>query len=136
MGAWGAGSFENDDASDWVYDLEASADEAVVRGALEAAASAGTDYLEAPDASIAVGAAELVAAARGFPASTLPDAVRAWVAEHGAGVSDELVALARGAVARVGAESELSELWDEAGDPSWRVAIDDLAARLVSAAPG
>ena len=39
MGAWGAGSFENDDAMDWVYELEEEGLEAVT-AALKAVAAA------------------------------------------------------------------------------------------------
>ena len=38
------------------------------------------DYIEAPDASAALAAAEVVAALLGRPAVELPDAVAAWVA--------------------------------------------------------
>jgi Domain of unknown function (DUF4259) len=34
MGAWGAGPFENDDASDWVYELEEAPDLNFVRDVL------------------------------------------------------------------------------------------------------
>ena len=38
MGAWGVGTFENDDASDWVYQLEGAEDLELVRATLQAAA--------------------------------------------------------------------------------------------------
>ena len=66
MGAWGVGPFENDDASDWVYQLEGAEDLELVRGTLEAAANP-QGYLEAPTCSEALAAAEVVAALSGRP---------------------------------------------------------------------
>ena len=47
MGAWGHGSFENDGAADWVYELETAEDLAVVISALKRVAEAGDEYGEA-----------------------------------------------------------------------------------------
>src|SRR4051794_37759685 len=125
VGAWGARTFENDDASDWVYELEGADDDAVLRGPLAAAAA---DELDAPEASCPLAAVEVVAAAAGASAHDLPPEVTAWVGAHA--VSDDLRALARQAVERVAARSELRELWDEAGDPDWFAAVGDLQSRL------
>jgi hypothetical protein len=35
MGAWGIGNFDNDDASDWVYELEEVEDMSLVEATLE-----------------------------------------------------------------------------------------------------
>lgn len=136
MGAWGHGSFENDDALDWVYALEADGVEAI-RSALAAVLEAD-GYVEAPEASMALAAAEVVAALRLRPAADLPEEVTAWVAAHAAldpmAVGD-LARLADGAVARVLApeDSELYELWyeggDDVGDP-WRQTLTALRERL------
>jgi Domain of unknown function (DUF4259) len=134
MGAWGAGSFDNDDAVDWVGDLGRSADGRLIRAALDAVGRLDpADYLEAPDASVAVAAAEVVAALRGRPAADLPQEVTTWVQAHGrSGVADDLRAAARAAVARVEASSELRDLWDETDDAgaAWRQQLGDLLARL------
>lgn len=134
MGAWGAGSFENDEASDWVYVLEEADGFDVVRRAL---AVADEDYLEAPDATIALAAAEVVAAALGQPAADLPDEVQPFVAQHGSSATTEDATLALAALARVrGEDSELAELWEESGGDDWNQAVDELRARLEAAAPG
>ncbi len=126
MGAWGAGTFDNDDALDWLDDLMDGADDAI-RDALE---STGADPLEAPDASSALAAAEVVAAALGHPAADLPGEVSDWLEEHGTKQAAALAPLARQAVERVSANSELKDLWDE-GDPAgWNAAVDDLRQRL------
>ena len=47
MGAWGIGTFENDDAVEWLDELQASADRAVLQSAFEGTEN-GDEYLEAP----------------------------------------------------------------------------------------
>jgi len=131
MGAWGARSFENDDALDWVWELEESDDDSVVRSALAAAHDEGE--IEAPEAACACAAAEVVAAASGSPAEWLPDEVRNWVTAHGAAVAG-LRAEAHAAVQRVATHSELQQLWAEAGDDAeWDKAVGDLLGRLAQA---
>jgi len=130
MGAWGARSFENDDALDWVWELEESSDDSVVRAALGAAQ--GDGRIEAPEAACACAAAEVVAAAAGAPAAWLPDEVTAWVAAHGSAVAG-LRAEARAAVQRIAERSELQQLWAEAGGAEWDTGIADLLHRLARA---
>ncbi|MBA3658437.1 MAG: DUF4259 domain-containing protein [Gemmatimonadales bacterium] len=132
MGTWGGGSFENDDARDWLTRLLASDDLAVVAAALEAATESG-GYLMAPEASEAVAAAEIVAALLGRPASSLPDAISAWVAARQVSDAAPLALAATRALDVVENGSELRDLWQEAGGPSlesWRRAIYDLRSRL------
>jgi hypothetical protein len=130
MGAWGHGPFENDDAGDWVWELEQSEDFSVVQAALEAATRPGVDYLEAPDCSIAVAAAEVVAATLGQPVAGLPAEVVAWVAARGA-ASPKIVGSARKAIAAIAAKSELRDLWEESDAfDAWSRSVQDLAARL------
>lgn len=131
MGAWGVDSFANDDALDWVAELEERglpAVDAALGGVLELE----DEYLEAPAACAAIAAAEVVAALAGHPATTLPPEVTEWVAAHRGGFQPELVALARRAVERIVAESELRELWAESEElGAWEVSVADLRSRLV-----
>ena len=127
MGAWGYLPFENDDALDWLEELEAAGAD-VVRKAL---AKAGLRYVEAPEGAIALAAAEVTAASQGNPLGDLPKNVTDWVTAHGAEITAEDVEMAVEAVERVaGEESELAELWDDADEPEWRESLDDLAERL------
>lgn len=131
MGAWGHGSFENDDASDWVYELEESGNEAIDQ-ALSSVADGAPDYIEEPDAAMALAAAETVAALRGRPAADLPDEVRQWVKGKPA-PDDARVAKAKSAVAAILNESEMKELWHETDDYSaWEDSVRDLQSRLTS----
>ncbi|GGI01400.1 hypothetical protein GCM10007170_40750 [Arthrobacter liuii] len=130
MGAWGYLPFENDDALDWLEELEAGGAD-VVRKAL---AKAGDRYVEAPDGAMALAAAEVAAASQGNPLGDLPENVTDWVTAHGAELTAEDVEMALEAVERVaGDESELAELWDDADEPEWRESLDDLSERLRAA---
>lgn len=130
MGAWGFQAFENDDALDWLEVLEAGGAE-VVRQGLDTVADG---YIEAPDGSVAVAAAEITAAAQGNPHGELPENVATWVTAHGAELTAEDAQLALEAVERVaGEESELAELWDEADEPEWKESLDNLSERLRAA---
>jgi hypothetical protein len=137
MGAWGSGSFANDMAADWAAELIADGSLETVRDALAAAAgTAPDDYLESPEGSEALAAAEVVAAAAGRPLDPNPDTEGAleWAADHPEAATQELLALARSAVGRVAAEgSELRELWLEAAPQDardWQAALAALQHRL------
>lgn len=131
MGAWGHGAFENDSALDWLADL-AEGDASLVAEALAAVADADADeYIEVDDASAALVAAELVAAALGKGDDRLNDDATSWLDAHRASVRDLGAAGARRAVARVLESSELSELWGENGDDTpWHLDVRALLERL------
>ena len=135
MGAWGTGAFENDDAGDWVWELEDDEDGGILVTALREIADADAgSYLEAPDCSVAIAAAEVVASARGPRSQGLPTEATVWLDAHADLVTDDLVALAVVAVSRVATASELQELWDDDADTadleSWHDRIASLLARL------
>ena len=129
MGAWAVGSFDNDDAGDWIWEL-AEADISVLEKAFSRVSDCD-DYLEAPDCSIGVAAAEVVAALRKRPAAKLPDEVVAFVTRIGKPPSGELVSSALSALKRIRTKSELQELWDESdGCAEWHQAVAELESRL------
>ena len=135
MGAWGVGHFENDDAADWAWELEDAKSLEPVDAAI-AVVEACDDYLEAPEACIALAAAETVAACLGKAAPDLPDSVTALIPTLGK-PSPELVARARAAVTRLADDSELRELWEETDDfTAWQSRVSNLLSGLtVAAAP-
>ena len=140
MGAWGAGSFDNDDAVDFVVRLEHEGKTAIAAALEDVTRLDAEDYLEAPEASCAVAAAELVAATRDGDVSRLPQAAQAWLAGHGDGLATPaLLTLAHRSVERVLTQSELKDLWDEhdAGMQSgaWITGVRQLIARLGTTAP-
>jgi hypothetical protein len=130
MGAWGHRSFENDDALDWVIELESSGQAAIDR-ALTAVTDEAEDYMDACDCTRALAAAEVVAALRGRPATDLPDAAQAWASGSPA-PDDQLVAKAMDATNRILADSELKDLWEESdGYRAWQANVEGLQSRLV-----
>jgi hypothetical protein len=82
MGAWGHSAFENDDALDWVAELEAAEDTSILMTVFEAVLEADEDYIEIPEASITIAAAEVVTALLGQADPSLPQEVQAWVARQ------------------------------------------------------
>lgn len=129
MGAWGAGSFENDDALDWLAELAGRDDWSVVERALQEVVEA-TDYLEAPLCSSAVAAAEVVAAGIGTPTSNLPDEISEFI-QVAPRPDLELVKTAMLVIDRILNDSELLELWQESDKfESWVQAARDLKRRL------
>ena len=130
MGAWAADSFSNDDALDWLFAFTEAPTVEMLRDTLDAII-AEDEYLEAPDCSEAIVAAEIIASLNRRPSPKIPDDLRDWLAtEHGLEAKG-LGALARKALARIIAGSELQELWDESDSKAaWHAEMNDLLARL------
>ena len=128
MGAWGTAAFDNDDASDWVYELETDGIAAVDAALTEALRSSD---LEGPTDVNAIAAAEVVAAARGRPVDGLREDIEALASGLAASVTPAHATRARSAVERVLAGSEVAELWGETDDDAeWRGLLADLIQRL------
>ena len=144
MAGWGTGSFENEDAQSFLGRLNSLGIDDL-RPILARAADQ-EDYLEAPESSVAVAAAEvgaaLVVSARGASAggeASLPAAPRQildwisrdWIGKNEASGLPDLIDLARRAVERVRTNSELRDLWLEAeGLNEWSAALRELDGRL------
>jgi hypothetical protein len=130
MGAWGAGSFDNDDAQDLLDDLLDGDGPVILRDALSAAADAGGP-VDGADAAAALAAAEIVAALSGSPSAALPEDAAGWVRASPAPPSPWMLDAARRAVDAVARASGLRDLWLESGDAGdWEAAVADLRARL------
>jgi hypothetical protein len=129
MGAWSHTAFGNDDASDFVYEVEEDGMAAVLNAFEVIEHLKPDDYLEAPDASVAIAAAELVALAGGKPSADLPPQAAALTPKL---TSDSaLRERASAAVRRVLDYSELREQWLETKDfDAWKGGIADLLERL------
>jgi hypothetical protein len=122
MSEWGTGHFENDDAADFILDLQDADDTGLLPAALRVAVeSAAIDVVASHRA---VAAAEVVAALRGQPSSDLPEEVEDYVQKVGSVLPTELVQLALKAVARVRADVQRDLTLEE-----WEVEdlIDELA---------
>ena len=131
MGAWGTGTFDNDDAADWAYELLQSADLRPAREAL-AATMDSDGWLEIPEGACAVAAASVVAAGFDGDVSGLPDEVVEWLEYHPDAGTLADARLAIDALERVASiDSELREVWLEAANgPAWVEEIARLVYRL------
>lgn len=130
MASWGTGSFENDDAKDFLGSLNAK-EPGDLKIILENAAQ--IDYLQAPASSVVVAAAEVVASAKGRAPQQVPLEIAEWVKKVEGAPSDEMCDLARMAVSKVRLNSELKDLWLEAeGLNDWSASLRDLELRLES----
>ena len=127
MGAWGLLFDENDDAADWLADFGDVLDWSIVDQAFDCA---GDDYLEAPECSNALAAAEVVAAGIGKASPRLDRAIVEWAGQ--APQEAELRrAKAADVIARVRDDSELSELWQDSDEyADWQRSVNETLSRL------
>jgi hypothetical protein len=132
MGAWGYQVFENDDALDWLAELE-DADDAsasTLTAAFDAVLKANSDRIEIPEASTALAAAEIVTAMLGKATVSLSEEIVEWIEGLGA-VQPDMVDKAQAAVRQVMNGSELEQVWKGSSDyQSWAASVEDLLKRL------
>jgi hypothetical protein len=136
MGAWGVGIFDNDDACDWKYGLEKTSDLRVVEAAI-AAVNVGEDgYVEAPSASEALAACEVIARLKGNwgARNSYTETLDKWVEAHPMTPGPQLVASAMRVIDRIlAANSELLELWKDSEEyEDWLKAVQDLRQRVLA----
>jgi hypothetical protein len=135
MGTWSTGPFDNDDARDFLYEVEEEPTlvEAVLKAVQE------SEYVETPEGARAIAAARLVADARkGTEHDTTDETVAAALKSFKAAVPniDILVPFARAAIERVVApKSEVEELWNEhvvdpADRDAWKASLTEIMAAL------
>lgn len=124
MGAWGAGSFENDAALDCADGITSLDDLAALLD------QAGTgEEIEADTSCHIIVAAECVAAMRGHPNGDLPDDLAQKLTGFGP-CPIGLFNNARDNLSAVMSRSELIELWLEEGSGEWNRAMTELMERL------
>jgi len=128
MGAWGHGTFENDTASDWLYDLEEASDLNFLKRAFDVP----DEYLESDEASEALAAAEVLLALGGKPREGLPDSAISWAKSNSSLDPRPLKSVAAKAIMRVlGKDSELDELWSDSGSyAEWKADVEMLLGAI------
>lgn len=132
MGTWNTGSFDNDDALDWLYELEEAVDLEILEDAFETIFDQQDGMPDGPDCMIALAAAEVVACLLGNPDENVPDEVVSWV-KNRPEPEDDLIKQARGAIRIILRNSELKQLWSETDDyAEWMAVSEALLARLTS----
>jgi hypothetical protein len=136
MGAWDSGPFDNDDALDFLGDLEESPNVRFVLAGALAAAVESSGYLEAPEGSVAVAAAALVAVVHAGRASGVSDSIAERIRAlrlTDDDASDLIPAAGRALDRAVGSESELLGLWEDAGSgDEWRETLSSIRDGLAS----
>lgn len=129
MGVWGTGAFDNDEAIDWLYRLDAEGNELLLKTLEEATRC--QEYLEVLVCFGGVAAAEIVAALKDGDISGLPDIARQWIGGQDKPPEDYLVQLALRAVRRIRMDSELKDLWSKSGEiTKWISTLAILEKRL------
>lgn len=130
MGPWGIGNFENDEAMDWIYELEDSKDFAVLERTLKAVTRDEKGAPDVFDSCAALAAAETVASLLGFPPDDLPEEVESWI-DGKPEPPNNLVALAQRAVEAIKQKSELRAHWEENENlDEWTEVLNDTQSRL------
>ncbi len=137
MGAWNEDNFGNDDASDWVYDLEKSKGLETLMSPIEDIIE-NSDYLESPECSEALAASEVVAASLTNDFSLIPEEAINWLNKKQGlffgkkpSIQKAHALIAIQAVEKILNDSELKELWEETEDfANWQKIQNTLLAKL------
>lgn len=130
MGTWDTGSFDNDEALDWVYELEEADDLSILADAFEAVLEEEGNTLDESDCVIAICAAEVIAGLMGNVYGGLPEEVQAWIKTQPK-PSEDLAADAQKSLMMILKGSGLKELWEETDIyDEWERTVLDLLARV------
>ena len=133
MGDWGYGPFDNDDAADWIYEVEASDGLGAVRTKLTQVLDV-EDELESPYAYEGLAAAEILAIAIGHGSSAVTRTFSAWISRLDERPTNVDLALALAVIDRItGHDSELMNCWiEESTKDEWLGYVDGMRRRLRS----
>ena len=127
MGAWSHEPFGNDDALDFLTEVETGG-LPTISGLLHHIV--GMDEIEADIASMGVAALAVLAAVRSRDTSLLPDTHRG-LAQRLGGLDSGLLTTAIKALDRIETDSELAELWAETPEATaWRASLAQIRERL------
>ncbi len=132
MGAWDVDSFGNDDACDWLFELEEAPDYFLIEETLDKVI--GAVEIKGSLGEQGIAAAEVVARLQGHwgKRDPLSESADEWVEAQQEPPPAELAKKAHAAIARIlGPGCELNERWratDEHAD--WVAAVEDLKSRI------
>lgn len=137
MGAWSHEAFGNDDACDWLAQLEQSDDFSAIESAFDTILTVDDDfYIEAPEACEAIAAAEVVARLQGNVGTEdgSSEQVDAWIERVRSTPSSNLAGRAIRVLDRILTEpSELLDLSNEVeASTAWLASINELKMRLAA----
>jgi hypothetical protein len=132
MGSWGAHTFQNDTAMDWLHKLHASDDFTLVHKTLLRIAAPPEEFCQNRIEEEILAAAEIVASWLGHPPEP-KQGLDEWVRQHKDWFTPEILSLALQAVATIKTKSQLRDMWkDRSGavDARWLDSVADLERRL------
>lgn len=140
MGAWSEDNFGNDDAGDWIWDLEKSKGLNTLLAPIQSVL-AEDNYLESPICCEALAASEIIAASVSGDHSIIPEEAKNWLSKKQGLIFGRKPKIevahakqALKAVKKITANSELQELWEEDGEnKEWREVQNLLIAKLENA---
>ncbi len=132
-GAWGVGVFENDDALDFIWEVQNGQPAEPLSAPLKFALRSD-GYIDATLGSRILVAAEAYAALNGKPSSELPEDFAKWLDSKSWRPDMKLTGTAENAVKMVldTDNSELAQLWQESPEDyqKWVEVVEDILKRL------
>lgn len=133
MSTWSTGSFDNDDAVDFLAGLQGVEDLSAIEHAIESVEEGGRS-VEAYAGATCIAAIEVLAALMGRAGDAFEQSAEAtdWVDDVKCKVGPRLAARAARVLSYiVGDESELRQQWEETDELSdWLRDVNDLQARI------
>ncbi|SEW44644.1 protein of unknown function [Chitinophaga sp. YR573] len=130
MGTWGTRNFENDGSQDWIFEMMENKDGGMVADTLQFTINK-EGHLDASECEDALAAAEVVAALAGKASEDFPEEPLENLDSLDLLAAPALKKLAIAAVEKIKNNSEMKELWTDAGDvDAWVAVLVDLQKRL------
>jgi len=146
MGAWDNGNFGNDDALDFLADVNDNGKAEIYNAINRIVASPADEYLESPECCIALAAIEFIAAAIANPAKDFSEEAKEWLAKNKLlpftsedlpniiSANVDIITFSKQAIDKIKTNSELKELWEESEEyEEWLSVTDNLKARISQA---
>jgi len=131
MGAWDNGNFGNDDAMDFVADVQNT--DSIVHAIVTISNTPINEYIESSDSCNTLAAIEYIATAMGNTAKDFPEEALEWVSNNKLVLlqDEKLITHAHVALEKIKTNSELKELWEESGEfEAWLKVVDGLKQRI------
>lgn len=129
-GAWGYGSFENDSAADWVYELEGAKNAQYLLTVFNAIPK--KSYIDMDTCAAAIGAAEVTASLKDGNITKLPKEASTWVIANKESFKSNfsIKALEALELCKSTKHSELAQLWNESSPKQWLESVSEVEIRL------
>lgn len=134
MGAWAVDPFGNDEACDWVFELEEVEDLSAVEEAIASIISNSCNAVNVSVASVALAAIAVLVRVKERPSEVIPgsDRIDVWINKLECEPDSALFVSALSVIDIILSDSsELRLLWEETGDyAAWLLSVNELRMRL------